>query len=58
VDQNGVFDSRQDVEEVCPDFFLVIRPISPKAVVNNPLGGFDTNSDQVVKVPVRKPLDI
>lgn len=58
VDKNRILDSFEDAEELSPNLPFVLNAVCPQAVLNSRFAVSDTHAHQIVKIPVRKPLDI
>jgi hypothetical protein len=51
-------DSRQNAEEVGPDPLLLTPVVRPKTVLDDSLGGFDPNTNEVVEFTIWNSLNI
>ena len=58
VDKNRILDSFEDGEELSPNLPFVLNAVCPQAVLNSRFAVSNTHADQIVEIPVRKPLDI
>ena len=56
--QHRMIGLRQNVDEFVPDTLLVGRRVSPEDTMDCPGGIFHSDTDKIIEVAIRKPLNV